>query len=153
MVPKPSSNRLNIEKMIFQQNECHPRREHDFEVRVGPRWHSRRLKIATRRVQVRLGSVFLTLEFLFRDCIVLGSVLVPIRLPKWVPRGVRELCESAVWVSKTVLKSSWFGSLVILSFGIALWSSWAPLGVVFERFGGRFGVVSTFPLIIQTINS
>ena len=75
--------------MIFQKNERHPRREHDFEVQVGPRWRPRRPKIAPRRVQDRLGSVFWTLEFSLRFCIVFGSVLVPIWPPKWSPGGAQ----------------------------------------------------------------
>ena len=63
LVPKPFSNRLNIEQVIFPKNERHRGREHDFEVQVGPRWHPRRPKIAPRRVQDRLGSVFLTVDF------------------------------------------------------------------------------------------
>ena len=55
LVPKPSSNRFNIEQVIFPKNERHRGREHDIEVQVGPRWHPRRPKIAPRRVQDRLG--------------------------------------------------------------------------------------------------
>ena len=55
LVPKPSSNRLNIEQVIFPKNERHRGREHDIEVQVGPRWHPRRPKIAPRRAQDRLG--------------------------------------------------------------------------------------------------
>ena len=51
----------------------------------------KRPKIAPRRVQDRLGSVFLTIEFSLRFCIVFDSVLVPIWPPKWLPRGAREL--------------------------------------------------------------
>ena len=50
-----------------------------------------RPKIAPRRVQDRLGSVFLPLEFSLGFCIVFGSVLVPIWLPKWCPRDSTKL--------------------------------------------------------------
>ena len=52
----------------------------------------KRPKIAPRRVQDRLGSIFLSLDFSFRFLIVFGSVLVPIWHPKWRPRNAAELC-------------------------------------------------------------
>ena len=121
-----------------------------------------RPKIAPRRVQDRLGSVFLTLDFSLRFLIVLGSILVPFWPPKWDPRGVRGFWGWAPWGrSKTVPRSSWFGPFFVLSFGIAFlvvlgsswgrfWSSWAPLRVVFGRSGGRFGAFSAFQLIDST---
>ena len=80
LVPRSSSNRLNIEKVIFQKNERRRGREHDFEVQVGSRWHPRRPKIDPRRSQDRLGSVFWALDFLLRFLIVLRSILVPFGL-------------------------------------------------------------------------
>ena len=97
LVPKPSSNRLNIEKVIFQKNERHRGREHDFEVQVGPRWHPRWPKTAPRRVQDRLGLVFVTVDFSLRFGIVLGAVLVPIWPPKWSPGGGSPLGKSGLW--------------------------------------------------------
>ena len=87
--------------------------------------------------------------------------------PKWSPGGAQIAVLQPLGGSKTVLKSSWFGSLVVLSFGIAFlvvlgsswgrfWSSWAPLRVFFGRSGGRFGAFSAFQLIdstCQLINS
>ena len=74
-------------------------RKNDFSRNIGRRsvWsvsrapseHPKRPKIASRRVQDRLGSVFLTLEFSFCVCIVFGSVLVPIWPPKWSPGGAQ----------------------------------------------------------------
>ena len=127
MVPKPSSDRLNIEKLIFQKNERHPRREHDFEVQVGPRWHSRRPKIAPRRVQDRLGSFFFRLDFSLRFLIVLGSILVPFWPPKWLPRGAAELGKSALREVQDGL------GIVLVRFSCRL--------VVRDRFFGRLGLL------------
>ena len=121
----------------------------------------RRPKIAPRRVQDRLGSVFLTLDFSLRFLIVLGSILVPFWPPKWHPGSAWIVGKSAPGRSKTVQRSSWFGPFFVLSFGIAFlvvlgsswgrfWSSWAPLRVVFGRSGGRFGAFSAFQLIDST---
>ena len=85
LVPKPSSDRLNIEKVIFQKNERHPRREHDFEVQVGPRWRPRRPKIAPRRVQDRLGLFFVPLDFSLRFLILLGPFGCRFEVPKGAP--------------------------------------------------------------------
>ena len=120
-----------------------------------------RPKIAPRRVQDRLGSVFLTLDFSLRFLIVLGSILVPFWPPKWHPGSAWIVGKSAPGRSKTVQRSSWFGPFFVLSFGIAFlvvlgsswgrfWSSWAPLRVVFGRSGGRFGAFSAFQLIDST---
>ena len=117
--------------MIFQKNERRPRREHDFGVQVDPRWHPRRPKIAPRRVQDRLGSIFLPLEFSFRFLIVLVSNLVPFWPPKWHPGSAAELCKSALGRSKMVPRSSWFGPFFVLSFGIAFFT-------VLGSFWGRF---------------
>ena len=48
-------------------------------------------KIAQRRVQDRLGSLFFPLDISLRFLIVLGFVCVPISPPKWSPGGA-ELC-------------------------------------------------------------
>ena len=127
MVPKPSSNRLNIEKVIFQKNERRPRREHDFEVQVGPRWHPRRPKIAPRRVQDRLGSVFLPLDFSLRFWIVLGSILVSFWPPKWCPWGGTNLGLGPLGPIQDGLE------IVLVRFSCRL--------VVRGRFFGRLGVV------------
>ena len=127
MVPKPSSNRLNIEKVIFQKNERHPRREHDFEVQVGPRWHPRRPKIAPRRVQDRLGSVFSPLDFSLRFLIVFGSVLVPFWPPKWSPWGECKLGLGPLGPIQDGLE------IVLVRFSCRL--------VVRDRFFGRLGLL------------
>ena len=113
--------------MIFQKNERRPRREHDFEVQVGPRWRPRRPKIAPRRVQDRLGSVFLTLEFSLRFCIVFGSVLVPIWPPKWCPRGGTKLGLGPLGPIQDGLE------IVLVRFSCRL--------VVRDRFFGRLGLL------------
>ena len=74
---------------------------------------------------------FLTLEFSLRFWIVSGFVLGPIWPPKWLSRGARIAVLRPLGGSKTVLKSSWFGSLVVLSFGI-------PFLVVLASSWGRF---------------
>ena len=79
-------------------------------------------------------TMFLPLRFSLRFLIVLGSILEPIWPPKWAPGGAAELCKSALGGSKTVLKLSWFGSLVVLSFGIGFW-------VVLGSFWGHFGTL------------
>ena len=72
LVPEPSSNRLIFEKVIFHE---------PFTIKVRRFFTQdgapKRPKIAPRRVQDHLGSVFWTLEFSLRFCIVFGSVLVP----------------------------------------------------------------------------
>ena len=111
--------------------------------------------------KIVLDRFFCLLNFRF----VFASFLVPFwcrfGLPNGSP-GVRaNRCSGPLGASKMVLKSSWFGSLVVLSFGIAFlvvlgsswgrfWSSWAPLRVVFGRSGGRFGAFSAFQLIDST---
>ena len=95
-------------------------------------------RIAPRRVQARLGLLFLSLDFSFRSLIVLGSVLVPFWPPKWSPRGAHELGKSAPGRSKTVLGSSWFGPFFVLRFGIAflslLGASWSRFRVLLGSF-------------------
>ena len=67
-----------------------------------------------------------------------GSFLVPFwcrfGLPNGSPGVAANWGLADLWGSKTVLKSSWFGSLVVLSFGIAFL-------VVLGSFGGRFGAL------------
>ena len=86
----------------------------------------------------------MTLEFSLRFLIVLGSILVPFWPPKWHPKGTRKLGISTLSGSKTVLKSSWFGSLVVLSFGIAflvvLGSSWGRFWALRGSFWCFFGI-------------
>ena len=52
------------------------------------------------------------------------------------------------------MKSSWFGSLVVLSFGVAflavLGSFWGRFGIVLGCSGGRFGAFSAFQLCDST---
>ena len=119
LVPKPSSNRLNIEQVIFPKNERHRGREHDIEVQVGPRWHPRRPKIAQDGSKIVLDRFFCLLIFRFD----LGSFWVPFwcrfGLPNAPPGVPPNWGLEGPWGSKTVLKSSWFGSLVVLSFGVA----------------------------------
>ena len=86
-----------------------------------------RPKIAPRRVQDRLGSVFFRLDFSLRFLIVLGSILVPFWPPKWAPRGAREL---VVWLLGAVQDG----------LEIVLVRSFFRL-VVRDRFFGRLGVV------------
>ena len=103
----------------------------------------------------------MTIDFALRFCIVFASVRCRFGLPNGSPGVCRYLWSGPLGGSKTVLKSSWFGSLVVLSFGIAFlvvlgsswgrfWSSGAPLRVVFGRSGGRFGAFSAFQLIDST---
>ena len=93
-----------------------------------------RPKIAPRRVQDRLGSFFLTLDFSLRFLIAVTIILVPFWPPEWSPEGAAELGKSALGGSKTVPRSSWFDPFFVLSFGIAFL-------VVLGSFGGRFGAL------------
>ena len=102
-----------------------------FWPKLTPRWGQDRPKIAPRRVQDRLGSLFFRLEFSLRFLIVLGSVLVPFWPPKWHRGGAASLGKSGLGGSKTVPTSSWVGSFFVLSFGIAFL-------VVLGSFWGRF---------------
>ena len=121
-VPEPSWNHFIFEQVNFHEIMCFLYCLHMF---FRSKWWPKTTQDVSKIV---LDQFLLPLEFSLRFWIVFGSVLVPIWLPKWLPRGARKL---AVWpwrASKTVLKSSWFGSLVVLSFGIAflvvLVSSW-----------------------------
>ena len=55
-----------------------------------PHGAPKRPKIAPRRVQDRLGSMFFSLRLSLRFLIVSGSVLIPIWPPKWRPGGAAE---------------------------------------------------------------
>ena len=99
----------------------------DFEVQVGPRWRPRRPKIAPRRIQDRLGSVFLTLDFSVRFLIVFGSILVPFWPPKWSPWGGGKLGLGPLGPIQDGLE------IVLVRFSCRL--------VVRGRFFGRLGVV------------
>ena len=87
--------------------------------------HPRRPKIAARRAQDRLGSVFFRLDFSLRFLIVLGSILVPFWPPKWSPRGTPILGESGLGsvLFRLVLRDRFFGRL-----GLLLGSFWVVLG-------------------------
>ena len=124
--------------MNFQKNERHRGREHDFEVQVGPRWHPRRPKIAPRRIQDRLGSVFLPLDFSLRFWIVSGSALVPIWPPKWLPRGAQIAVLRPLGGDQDGLE------IVLVRFSCRLVVRdrfFCPLGLVLGSFLGAPGVV------------
>ena len=91
-----------------------------------------RPKIAPRRVQDRLGALFLSLEFSLRFLIVWGSVLVPFWPPKWSPGSAWIVGNPAPGRPKTVLGSSWIGPFFVLQLGFAflilLGSSWGRFG-------------------------
>ena len=98
----------------------------------------RRPKIAPRRVQDRLGSVFLTLEFSFRFCIVLGAVLVPIWPPKWSPRDSTKLGFGGplgVYDGLKIVLARFSCRLVVRD------RFFCPLGLVLGSFWGAPGVV------------
>ena len=151
---------LSLKKLFFTKH-VKINRFRRFNAQDGGR---RRPKIAPRRVQDRLGPFFF---LLLNVCFDLGSLVVPFWCRFGLPNGAPGLRSNygleGPWGSKTVLKSSWFGSLVVLSLGIAfllvLGSFWGNLG----RSGSRFGAFSAFQLIdstyqlvnssIQTINS
>ena len=103
-----------------------------------PRWGQDRPKIAPRRVQDRLGSLFIRLNFPLRILIVLGSVLDRFGLPNGAPGDAAELGKSARGRSKTVLGSSWVGHFFVLRFGFAflslLGSSWGRFGSLLVSF-------------------
>ena len=102
-----------------------------------------RPKIAPRRVQDRLGSGFLTLDFSPRFLIVLGSILVPFWPPKWCPWGGplgADPRRSQDRLGSVLFSSCRSGSL--------FWSSWAPLGVVFGRLGLLLGSFLAAPGVV-----
>ena len=78
-----------FEPSYLRKSDCS--RNHSFYKGLGRFWAQdgapKRPKIAPRRVQDRLGSLFLPLRFSLRFLIVLGSVLVPFWPPKWRPGG------------------------------------------------------------------
>ena len=94
---------------------------------MGPDGAPRRPKIASRRIQDRLGSVFFTLDFYHRFLIVLGSILGPFWPPKWVPRGECKLGLGPLGPIQDGPKIVWVRSFFRL--------------VVRDRFFGRLGVV------------
>ena len=95
-------------------------------------------KIAPRRVQDRLGSVFWALEFPLRFCIVLGSALVPIWPPKWSPGGAQIAVLRPLGGVQDGLE------IVLVRFPgrlVARDRFFGHLGVVLGSFEGHFGVV------------
>ena len=115
-----------------------------------PRWHPRRPKIAPRRVQDRLGSVFCLLIFLFDFRSFWDRFWCRFGLPN-EPRGARLYFENRPWGGPRRSQDR-LGSVLFSSCrsGSLFWSSWAPLGVVFGRSVGRFGAFSAFQLIDST---
>ena len=98
----------------------------------------KRPKIAPRRDQDRLGSLFWPLAFSLRFWIVFGSVLVPFWPPKWSPGGAHEpRLRPLGWVQDglgIVLVRSFFRLAVWLRFLVAF-------GCLLVPFGGALGVV------------
>ena len=82
LVPKPSSKRLFVEKVIFHGILCFSM---VFDV-FGARYNALKVpKIAPRRVFERLGSFFWPLDLSLRFFILFGGVLVPFWMPKCPP--------------------------------------------------------------------
>ena len=92
----------------------------------------------------------MALDFSLRFLIVLGSILVPFWPPKWHPGGPLS-CANRPWGGPRRSQDR-LGSVLFSSCrsGSLFWSSWAPLGVVFGRSGGRFGAFSAFQLMDST---
>ena len=147
MVPKPSSNRLNIEKVNFHETSAGA----VAGAFPGPQESTQNDPRSTQDgSKIILDRVFRLLIFRFD----FESFSVPFwcrfGLPNGPP-GARLNLGNRPWEgSKSVLRSSWFGSLVVLSFGVAflavLGSFWGALGVVWVLF-------RRFNSSIQPINS
>ena len=107
-----------------------------FGRKLTPRWDQNRPKIAPRRVQDRLGSLFY-LEFSLRLLIVLGSALVPFWLLKWSPGG-RLSCANRLLGGP---RRSW-DRLGSFFFRLAIRDHFlGPLGCLLESFWSIFGLV------------
>ena len=111
---------------------------HGFGPKRTPRWGRPRLKIAPRRVQERLGSLFFRLEFSLRFLIGLGSALVPFWAPKWSPWGEGKLGVPPPWAIQDGLGIV----LVRLFFRLTVWDQvWCPLGCLLGSCWGALGVI------------
>ena len=89
LVPKPSSDRLNIEKVNFHETSTGVM----FEAFPGPKMATQDGPRSTQDgSKVVLDRCFCPFEFSLRFDIVFGAVLVPIWPPEWLSGGGRELC-------------------------------------------------------------
>ena len=128
MVPRPSSNRLNIEKVNFHETSAGG----VFGAVPGPQESTQNDPRSPQDgSKIVLDRFFGLLNFRFDFLSFWDRFWCRFGLPNGPP-GVSANWGWAPWGrSKTVLKSSWFGSLVVLSFGIAFL-------VVLGSFSGRF---------------
>ena len=114
LVPSCSRNRLRTvlssKKLVFVK--------HSKLFVFHPRWLPETTQDRSK-MGPRSSRIVFSFDLSSRFWIVWRSILVPCWAPKRSPGGGAELYSSAPEGSKTVLKSSWFGTLVVLSFGIA----------------------------------
>ena len=123
MVPKPSSNRLNIEKVNFHETSAGVVPERFQGPKMAPKTAQDRPKTDPRSSWI----VFLTLDFSLRFWIVFGSIWVSLWPPKWCPWGGSKLGLGPLEAIQDGLE------IVLVRFSCRL--------VVREGFFGRFGLL------------
>ena len=150
MVPRPSSNRLNIEKVNFHETSAGVVPERFQGPKMAPKTAQDRPKTGPRSSWIS----FFRLDFSLRFLIVLGSILVPFWPPKWCPWGECKLGLGPLGPiqngPKIVLVRSFFRLVVRDRF-------FGRLGLLLGPFLGAPGVVLVlfrhFNSSIQPVNS
>ena len=147
MVPKPSSNRLNIEKVDFHETSTGVVPERFQGPKMAPKTAQDRLKTGPRSSWIVFFCLFI---FRFDFCSFWDRFWCRFGLPNGAPGG-RLSYANRPWGGPRRSQDR-LGSVLFSSCrsGSLFWSFWGRFGVVFGRSGGRFGAFSAVQLIDST---